>query len=129
MTELLDTDYALILAGGPEWHVAFTRFRRALGIGQKTIAKRMGIHPTTLTKWEHGRSQPSRETRARALAAIGWTPPPAPVCEEAPHTTHVSANRRISKAEYLPEAPDWEPPRSGPLVRRRRPYRVSHIYD
>src|SRR5262249_12391560 len=30
----------------------------------------MGIHPTALTKWEHGRSEPNHETRERALAAM-----------------------------------------------------------
>jgi transcriptional regulator with XRE-family HTH domain len=129
--EQLSVDYALILDGGPEWHVAFKRFRLALGIGQKTIAKRMGIHPTTITKWEHGRSQPDRETRARALAAIGWTPSslppaPAPAHQQAPHTVHVPANRRISKEESLPKGQDWEPRPSQPTVVRRRPYRVSH---
>ena len=128
----LAADYALILEGGPDWHVAFKRFRLALGIGQKTIAKRMGIHPTTITKWEHGRSQPTRETRERALAAIGWTPPPpaspvaAPLREVEPNTVHVPANRRISKREYLPEGPDWGSQRSQPTVVPRRPHRTTH---
>lgn len=126
----LAVDYALILAGGPEWHIAFKRFRLALGIGQKKVAKRMGIHPTTITKWEHGRSQPSRETRARALAAIGWTPPtqpPPPPSELPPNTVHVPANRRITEEEYLPKGQDWEPQRSQPTAIPRRPCRASHI--
>src|SRR5215475_1870438 len=77
-------DYALILSGASGWHLAFKRFRLALGIGQKTIAKRMGLHPTALTKWERGRSQPSKETRERALVSIGWTPPPQPPPAEFP---------------------------------------------
>src|SRR5215467_14351908 len=81
---MLSADYTLILAGGPGWHIAFKRFGRALGVGQKTIARKMGMHPTAITKWEHGRSQPSRETRERALAAIGWTPPPPPPLPPAP---------------------------------------------
>src|SRR5262245_13798090 len=118
VSQALTADYALILAGGPDWHVAFKRFRLALGVGQKTIAKGMGIHPTTITKWEHGRSTPDRKTRVRALKAIGWMPqpPPVPVPEVPPHTVAVDVNRRIAEREYLPEAPDWVPPRAQPTI-------------
>src|SRR5262245_24606941 len=86
LQEQLTSDYELIRSGAPGWEVAFKRFRLALGIGQKTIAKRMGLHPTAITKWEHGKSQPSQETRERALKAIGWTPPPPPAPELPPDT-------------------------------------------
>ena len=67
------TNVEVIASGLPGWGAAFRELRKMAGLGQKTIARRMGIHATTLTKWEHGRSQPSRETRLRALAVIGWT--------------------------------------------------------
>src|SRR5262249_22142495 len=101
------------------------RFRLILGIGQKTIAKRMGMHPTALTKWEHGRSQPSRETRERALAAIGWTPPsPRASSELPPNEIPLDRNRPIGKT---PEVVSWEPARYPPTP-RRRPYRPSHVF-
>jgi transcriptional regulator with XRE-family HTH domain len=115
----LASDYELIRSGGPGWHLAFKRFRLALGVGQKTIAKRMGIHPTAITKWEHGRSEPSRETRERALAAMGWTPS-APPLSESPTKAPVRETPRVVESEYLPEAPVWEPPRYTPSPRRHR---------
>ena len=88
----LAADSELIRSGGPGWHLAFKRFRIALGIGHKKLAKRIGVHPTTFTKWEHGRSNPTRQARERALAALGWTPP-RPAARELP--TPVSARETI----------------------------------
>ena len=124
----LAADYTLILSGGPGWHLAFKRFRLALGVGQKPVAKWMGIHPTAITKWEHGRSQPSKETRGRALTVIGWTPTPSSPPSEMPTTAPIKEMPQVREKEYLPQGADWEPPRSQPRVERRRPYRASRIF-
>ena len=58
-TGQLAADYRLILSGGPGWRVAFNRFRLALGLGQKKVAKRVGIHRTALTKRESPRLRPT----------------------------------------------------------------------
>jgi len=73
----------------------------------------MGIHPTAITKWENGKSQPTHVTRERALAAIGWTPPQP---SEAP----INEVPRVRQRDDLPEATDWEPPRYTPPHRRHR---------
>lgn len=33
--------------------------RRRLGLSQTAMARRMGVDPTTLRKWEQGRAQPN----------------------------------------------------------------------
>jgi len=37
--------------------------RKLLGLTQKAMARRLGVDPTTLARWEHGQSQPSKRCR------------------------------------------------------------------
>ena len=37
--------------------------RRTLGLTQKNFAKRLGVDPVTLRKWEQGKAQPNRLSR------------------------------------------------------------------
>ncbi|MBI1804137.1 MAG: helix-turn-helix transcriptional regulator [Ignavibacteriae bacterium] len=40
-------------------------YRRSRGLSMKKLAKKLGIDPTTLTRWERGRSVPSSRLRDR----------------------------------------------------------------
>ena len=37
------------------------RERKTLGLTQKTFAKRLGVDPTTLARWEKGKGKPSKK--------------------------------------------------------------------
>jgi DNA-binding transcriptional regulator YiaG len=37
--------------------------RKRLGLSQSGMARRLGIDPTTLRRWEHGRTRPNRQSR------------------------------------------------------------------
>ena len=39
--------------------------RRAMGLTQKELARRLGVDPSTVARWESGRGQPSKEHRER----------------------------------------------------------------
>jgi len=39
--------------------------RRLLGLSQKELARRLGVDPSTLGRWETGRGQPSKKHRER----------------------------------------------------------------
>jgi transcriptional regulator with XRE-family HTH domain len=43
-------------------------YRRTLGLSQKTLAKRLGIDPTTLARWEREKGRPSKEL----LEKVDW---------------------------------------------------------
>jgi len=40
-------------------------YRRVMGITQKELARRLGVDPSTLARWETGRGQPSKKLRER----------------------------------------------------------------
>jgi len=46
-----------ILPEKPGEKIAF--YRRLLGLGQRELGRLLGIDPSTLWKWENGKSQPS----------------------------------------------------------------------
>jgi transcriptional regulator with XRE-family HTH domain len=48
--------------------------RRALGLSQRKMGKRLGVDPTTLMGWEAGRHQPtgkSLDSRGKVLQTLG----------------------------------------------------------
>jgi DNA-binding XRE family transcriptional regulator len=46
-------------------------YRRLLGLSQEGLARRLGIDPGTLSKWENGKSQPSEELLQKFMAFLG----------------------------------------------------------
>jgi transcriptional regulator with XRE-family HTH domain len=45
-------------------------YRRSLGITQKGLARELGIDPTTLARWEKGRTQTEGERMKKAAARL-----------------------------------------------------------
>jgi len=45
--------------------------RKALGLSQEVLAERIGVHWTTISRWERGQSQPIVALRKLVLAALG----------------------------------------------------------
>ena len=48
-----------------------TAYRRDLGLSQEALARRLGVHKTTVVRWETEKSHPSRRFRAKIEAALG----------------------------------------------------------
>ena len=58
------------------WAARLVQYRTALGISQKQSAKRLGVDPSTLARWERGEREPSGALATRAslfLNAAGAT--------------------------------------------------------
>ena len=45
--------------------------RKALGLSQEVLAERIGVHWTTISRWERGQSQPIVALRKLVLTALG----------------------------------------------------------
>jgi len=45
--------------------------RKALGLSQEVLAEQIGVHWTTISRWERGQSQPIVALRKLVLAALG----------------------------------------------------------
>jgi len=44
--------------------------RHAMGLTQKEFARRLGVDPSTLARWETARGQPSKKLRQRLMAFL-----------------------------------------------------------
>ena len=60
------------LAARPELARELTLRRVGLGISQAELARRVGLHRTTITFYETGAMTPSAPTLARVKKALGW---------------------------------------------------------
>ncbi len=49
-------------------------YRRLRGLSQKTLARKLGVDPSTLARWECGRSRPQAELLNRTMAVLVTDP-------------------------------------------------------
>lgn len=54
---------------------ALTSARKHLGVTKAGLARRLGLHPTTIARWERDRFLPDRADRERLLSALAGAPP------------------------------------------------------
>jgi site-specific DNA recombinase len=62
------------------WAARLVRYRTSLGMSQKDSARRFGVDPSTLARWERGEREPTGTFAAQAeqlLGAVEATPVPA----------------------------------------------------
>jgi transcriptional regulator with XRE-family HTH domain len=55
---------------------AIKAYRLMHGLSQKNMARALGIDPTTLARWENGRSRPVATLRKRLARLLGSSPDP-----------------------------------------------------
>ena len=58
------------LPASTKWSDRLTNYRRALGISQKEAARRIGVDPSTLARWERAEREPAGNFAARALRVV-----------------------------------------------------------
>jgi len=57
--------------GNPSITEAIKPYRQTHGLSQKKLAKFLGIDPTTLARWENGRSKPSQRSGGGLAELMG----------------------------------------------------------
>ena len=56
---------------GRNWAERFVFGRTVLGLSQRESARRIGVDPSTLARWERGEREPAGAFLARAVRFIG----------------------------------------------------------
>lgn len=130
--------------------VAIRKSRRAAGLTQEQLGRRLGLRGRAVYRWERGDSVPSRRNRkalvvaldavnrdaAAQLAAVlareappRGAPPPAPATPPAPAPPELSAPVALELAIFhMADELDLPPRRvRGPLVRLFKRLRSTHF--
>lgn len=55
--------------------------RSAAGLTQLEASRRLGVDPTTLSRWERGKAEPALDAIRNAVAEYGFTYAPESICK------------------------------------------------